>query len=99
LALPAAALAVAAFQQASDRCNDACAAYRYHGVAPGDPWYRSADSWQWAFQQWLALAGLVAILLAAALAFAGRPRIAFVSALGAVAAELVWLFVFYLPVP
>jgi hypothetical protein len=86
-------------QQDDYRCNDACSAYRYGGVVAGEPWYRSADSWQGGFQLWLAVGCVIAFIVAFGPAVRGRSRAAFVVALTAVVADPVWLVGFYLPVP
>jgi hypothetical protein len=93
LLVPAVFELVAAGQTASDRCNDACAALRHEGVVAGEPWYRSADSWQWGFQHWLALGCVIALIVAFALAIRGLPRIAIPLALASIVGQGVWLVV------
>jgi hypothetical protein len=69
------------------------------GVIAGEPWYRSADSWQWGFQYWLAVGSVITLIVAVGLAARGRSRTALVVALTAVLADVVWVVGFYLPVP
>jgi hypothetical protein len=95
LLIPASVVLIAAGQQDDVRCNDACSAYRHHGVVAGEPWYRSADAWQWGFQYWLAVACLIALIIAFGLAVRGRWRAALIAALTAI----VWLVGFFLPIP
>jgi uncharacterized membrane protein YphA (DoxX/SURF4 family) len=90
---------VAAGQNENLRCNDGCASFRHHGMTAGEPWYRSADSWQWEFQYWLALGGVVIMALAFGCGFLGRRRIALPLVLLSIVAQILWWTRFYLPVP